>query len=325
MRALVTGGTGFIGTHLVPALLGGGWQVRCLVRTSSNRAPLAGQPVEYVVGSLQEPDTLLQAVHNVDVVFHLAGVTKVTHTAEYDRLNTVGTQHLLTACQRAGSTLQKFLYISSIAAAGPSRNGTPLTESDLPCPVGPYGRSKLRAEAAVLACQEQLPVMVLRPSAIYGPRDSDFLQLFRAVRYGVLPHIGRQELRVDLCFVSDLVQGMIAAAESPHGLREVFFLGGTAHTWRELGQEIARLFATRPRHVYLPRLAVLAAASVMDGWACLRGQPGLLSRANVRERSQPYWLCDSTKAARTFGYAPRTPLPQGLALTLQWYRNVGWL
>ena len=111
----------------------------------------------------------------------------------------------------------------------------PLKESDPARPVGPDGRSKLRAEEAVLAYKAQLPVMVLRPSAIYGPRDTDFLQLFRAVRYGVLPHIGLQDLRVDLCFVTDLVHGMIAAAESPHGLGEVFFLGGTCHTWRELG------------------------------------------------------------------------------------------
>src|SRR4030095_4328262 len=101
--------------------------------------------------------------------------------------------------------------------------------------------SKLRAEAAVLACKEQLPVMILRPSAIYGPRDTDFLQLFRAVRCGVLPHVGRQDLHMDLCFVTDLVQGMVAAAESPQGLGEVFFLGGTCHTWREMGHEIARL------------------------------------------------------------------------------------
>jgi nucleoside-diphosphate-sugar epimerase len=240
-------------------------------------------------------------------------------------MNYEGTQHLLAACKRSAPALHRFLYISSIAAAGPSLTGTPRQESDPPQPVGPYGRSKLRAEEAALACQEQFPVMVLRPSAIYGPRDTSFFQLFRAVRYGVLPHIGRRELYVDLCFVTDLVQGMIAAAESPHGLGEVFFLGGTCHTWREMGQEIARLLGTQPRNIYLPRLAVLAAASVADGWARLRRQPSLLSRATILERLQPYWVYDSTKALQTFGYAPQTPLRQGLAITLQWYRQAGWL
>src|SRR5262245_29096234 len=211
MHALVTGGTGFIGAHLVPVLVARGWQVRCLVRGTSNRTALAGQPVEYVVGSLQDQTILQRAVQEVDVVFHLAGATKVVHPADYDRMNTIGTQQLLAACTSAGAALRKFLFISSIAAAGPSPTGMPLKESDPPQPIGPYGWSKLRAEEAVLACKEYLPVTVLRPSAIYGPRDRDFFQLFRAVRYGVLPHIGRQELQMDLCFVTDLVQGMVAA------------------------------------------------------------------------------------------------------------------
>jgi nucleoside-diphosphate-sugar epimerase len=325
MRALVTGSTGFIGTHLVTALVAHGWQVRCLVRATSNRAPLAVQQVEYVVGALQDRDALRQAVQGVDVLFHLAGVTKVRHPAEYDRINYGGTQTLLEVCAEARPTLHKWLYISSIAAAGPSPTGAPLTESDAPQPIGPYGRSKLRAEAAVLAYREHFPVMVLRPSAIYGPRDSDFWQLFRAVKSGVLPHVGRQERHVNLCFVTDLVHGLVAAAESAHGCGEVFFLGGTHHTWREMGQEIARLLRTQPRDVYLPRAAVLAAASLAEGWARLRRRPSLFSRANVHERLQPYWLCDSTKAQHTFGYVSQTPLAQGLAQTLQWYQAAGWL
>jgi nucleoside-diphosphate-sugar epimerase len=240
MRVLVTGSTGFIGTHLVAALVAHGWHVRCLVRATSNRAPLAAQQVEYVVGTLQDQQALRRAVQSMELVFHLAGVTKVCHPAEYNRINYGGTQQLLEACVESCTTLQKFLYISSIAAAGPSPTGVPLKESDTPQPVGPYGRSKLQAEAAVLARQEHLPVMVLRPSAIYGPRDSDFLRLFRAVKHGVLPCIGRQELHVDLCFVMDLVHGIIAAAASPQGLGEVFFLGGACHTWRGLPARAAR-------------------------------------------------------------------------------------
>jgi nucleoside-diphosphate-sugar epimerase len=325
MRVLVTGSTGFIGVHLVSALVARGWQVRCLVRATSNRTPIAAHGVEYVVGSLQDQHALRQAVRDIDVIFHLAGATKVRHPDEYDAINRGGTERLLTACVEAGTSLRRFLYISSIAAAGPSVSGVPVTESDPPRPVGPYGRSKLRAEEAVLAYQARLPVIVLRPSAIYGPRDTDFLQLFRAVRYGVLPHIGQQDLYVDLCFVADLIQGMIAAAESPRGLGEVFFLGGSCHTWRELGEEIARLLEVKLRQITMPRAAVLVAAGLADGWARLRRQPSLLSRANILERIQPYWVCTSAKAQHTFAYVPATPLPQGLTATLQWYREARWL
>ena len=325
MRVLVTGGTGFIGGHLVSALVARGWQVRCLVRTTSNRTPIAAHQVEYVVGSLQDQHALRQAVQGVEIIFHVAGATKVRHADEYDQINRGGTVNLLTACVESDAPLRRFLYVSSIAAAGPSPTGVPLTESDPARPVGPYGRSKLRAEETVLTYRAQLPVMVLRPSAIYGPRDTDFLQLFRALRYGVLPHIGRQDLYVDLCFVTDLIQGMIAAAECPQGLGEVFFLGGHCHTWREIGTETARLLGVTAREISMPRTAVLTAARLADGWARLRRQPSLMSRANILERIQPYWVCASTKAQHTFAYAPATSLVQGLAETLRWYQAARWL
>lgn len=325
MRVLVTGSTGFIGTHLVAALTAHGWQVRCLVRRTSRREPLAAYDVEYVVGALEDRDSLSQAVRNVEVVVHLAGATRVRRPADYDRINTVGTRNLLEVCVASAPRLRKFLFISSIAAAGPSRTGKPVTEADVPCPIGPYGRSKLRAERIVLDYRGQLPVMVLRPSAIYGPRDTDFFQLFRAVKYGLLPQAGRRELHVDLCYVDDLVRGMIAAAAHPGGLGESFFLGGACHPWRALGHEIARQMGTRVREIALPRSLVLVAAGLAETWARFGGRASLLNRASILERLQPYWMYDSTKARRTFGYTPRVSLEQGVAATLAWYRQAGWL
>jgi nucleoside-diphosphate-sugar epimerase len=177
----------------------------------------------------------------------------------------------------------------------------------------------------VLALRAHLPVMVLRPSAIYGPYDTDFLQLFRAVARGWLPCIGRQELHIDVCFVDDLVRGMLAVAESPHGAGEVYCFGGSWHTWREMGETIAAHAGTRLRELRLPRPLVLATASAADGWARLVGRPSILSRANLVERLQPFWLFDSSKARETFGYVPQVSLAQGVAKTLQWYHDLGWL
>jgi nucleoside-diphosphate-sugar epimerase len=204
-------------------------------------------------------------------------------------------------------------------------SATPLAEDDAPHPVGPYGRSKLLAEQAVLKASSRLPVTVLRPSAIYGPRDTDFLQLFRAVKRGILPCLGRQDLHVDMCYVDDLVQGILAAAECPAARGEVFFLGGAAHTWRSLGHEIARQLGTRPYELHLPRTLALSAATLADSWAWFSGRSSILSRANVLERLQPFWLFDSGKARRTFGYAPHVSLTCGIAQTLAWYREAGWL
>jgi len=325
MHALVTGATGFIGIHLVASLIARGWRVRCLVRPTSRREPLAAYAVDYMIGSLQDRTSLRQAVQGVEVVFHLAGATRVHVPADYERINRLGTQNLIEACAAFAPHLQKFLMISSIAASGPSQTGTALTETQPPRPVGPYGWSKLRAEEAVLAHQARVPVVILRPSAIYGPGDSDFFQLFQAVKYGILPHIGRQDLHLDLCFVSDLVDGIIAAAEHRSGHGEVFFLGGACHTWRALGHAIGQQMGIRPRELRLPRAAVLAIASLADGWARVRRQPSMLSKANLLERLQPFWLCDTSKAAQTFGYTPQTGLADGIAQTLRWYQNVKWL
>ena len=325
MQALVTGGTGFIGIHLVAALIVRGWRVRCLVRATSNRQPLAAHPVDYVVGHLQDDAALHRAVRDANVVFHLAGATKARTPAEYDQVNVEGTQHLLAACATAGTSLRSFVYVSSIAAAGPGDSLTPVTEDMPPRPVGPYGESKRRAEAVVLRAGASIPVVVLRPSAIYGPYDADFLDLFRAVKRGWLPCIGHQELYIDLCHVSDLVQGLIDAATCPDTYGNVFFLGGAHHTWRDIGREIARQMDKRVRELRLPRSLVLSAAALADTWARLSGRPSLLSRANLLERLQPFWLFDSSKARHTFGYAPRMSLTPGVAQTLHWYRKAGWL
>ncbi|MCZ6872529.1 MAG: NAD-dependent epimerase/dehydratase family protein [bacterium] len=325
MHALVTGGTGFIGSHLVASLIARGWRVRCLVRPTSQRKPLAAYDVEYIVGALQDRESLRYAVRDIDVVFHLAGATRVRVATDYERINSLGTQNLIEACAASSPHLRKFLLISSIAAAGPSRTGTALTEDQPPCPAGPYGRSKLLAEEIVLAYKEHLPVIVLRPSAIYGPGDTDFFQLFQAIKYGILPHIGRQDLHLDLCFVSDLVHRIVTAAEHRNGLGDVFFLGGTCHTWRTFGHAIGQQMGVRPRELRLPRALVLAIASLADGWAILRQQPSILGRANLTERLQPFWVCDDQKAAGAFGHTPRTQLSDGIAQTLCWYRQAKWL
>jgi len=325
MRVLVTGGTGFIGIHLVAALAARGWNLRCLVRPTSNRQHLAPYPVDYVVGTLQDRVTLHQAVQDVEVIYHLAGVTKARTRADFERINYDGTRTLLDVCSNTHTPLRKFVYISSIAAAGPSAAGTPVQESDPAHPVGPYGQSKLKAEATVLAYQSHLPVTVLRPSAIYGPYDTDFLRLFRAIKRGFLPSIGPQELYVDMCFVTDLVRGILAASESADTCGEVFFLSGTCHTWRDIGREIARQMGVRVRDVRLPAWLVLGAATATDGWARLSGRPSVLSRTALHERLHPFWVFDRTKAQRAFGYVPQVTLTQGIAATLRWYHEAGWL
>ena len=164
------------------ALLQRGVQVRCLVRPTSHLKWLKGLPVEIIYGDCQEKDSLGPGVKDVDLVFHLAGVTRAIAAKTYFEVNALGTENLIQACLEHNTRLQKFIYLSSLAAAGPGRNGEKKKESD-PCePVSPYGRSKRRGEELALSQAHELPLLILRPAAVYGPRDKAFLGSFSVSR-----------------------------------------------------------------------------------------------------------------------------------------------
>ena len=198
MKALVTGGTGFIGSHLTEVLIRKGVQVRCLLRKTSDFKWLKDLPIEFIPGDCNDKTSLEEAVRSVDWVFHLAGVTKAIEEETYFEVNGLGTENLIHACLENNPRLQKFIYISSQAAAGPSINGSNKKESD-PCePVSFYGRSKRMGEESVLAHALELPAFILRPSAVYGPRDKDVFALFKCLSKRIKPYLMGRRQRLSL-------------------------------------------------------------------------------------------------------------------------------
>ena len=184
-RVLVTGGTGFIGSHLVERLLGNGYDVTCLVRELRQVRWLQGMEVRLAQGDCMLPESLADAVPGVSLVFHCAGLTKGKHARDYYSVNHLGTKNLLDACARHNPGMRKFILVSSLAAAGPSGRTAGKT-TDTPHPVSDYGRSKLLAEEETLKFKDRFPVVILRPSAVYGPRDADVFELFRWAAKGYI-------------------------------------------------------------------------------------------------------------------------------------------
>jgi dihydroflavonol-4-reductase len=326
LKALVTGGTGFIGSHLTEALIRKGVEVRCLRRKTSDLKWLKGLPIEFVPGDCIDKTSLEEAVRGVDWVFHLAGATQAIKKETYFEVNGLGTENLIQACLENNPRLQKFIYISSQAAAGPSRNSSHKKELD-PCdPVSFYGRSKRRGEESVLAQAHELPALILRPSAVYGPRDKDLLALFRCLARRIKPCLTGRHQRLSLCYVQDIVQGILLAVETQAKSGEIFFLSdGRDYRMEEIGDILAQTMGITALRLRVPRPMVVGFACFSEYLSKWLGRPALLNKDKAKEIIQPEWVCDITKAKTLLGFAPRVPLSEGARLTFEWYKKEKWL
>lgn len=324
MLALVTGGQGFIGSHLCRRLLADGHRVRVLARPGSDPGNLEGLAVDRIEGDLGTEDGLGAACRGVHWVFHLAGALKGFRPADLVRVNRDGTWRLLEACRSQAPQLARFVYVSSLAAAGPSLGGAVALTEDAPArPLTWYGHSKLQAERLVQA--SGLPAVILRPPVVFGPRDRDLLSYFRMARTGFLPVPGRANRYYALIYAPDLADGLLRAAQIPSPRGEVFNLTGPACTWAELGLRIAAALG-RPGHLlHLPESGLRACGRGADLWARLRGRPGIFSSQKVLEMLAPGWVASPDKAQRLLHWTAATSLDEALQETVAWYRQHGWL
>ena len=332
MKAYVTGGTGFIGSHLVEQLVDQGHHVTCLIRKTSNLHWLnhllaAKSPqVELIIGDLHDFDGLAGHVRDVDLVFHLAGLTKAPDAATYDRVNAEGTEDLIKACLDAQANLDRFVYCSSLAAVGPSRDATPNTEDVTPQPLTDYGNSKLKGEMIVREYADRLPITIIRPPAVYGPRDADIFLFFQMINRGVIPILGDADKLLSLVHVKDLVAGIYAAAVSERAIGETYFLtDGDIHTWRGIERVIADALEKRSLRVKVPFFLLDFVAAFMEAAVKITCQTPTLNRQKVQDLKQRFWICDSTKAQQELGYRPIYSLEKGIQETAGWYRANGWL
>jgi len=318
---LVTGGTGFIGSHLVERLTGQGRAVRCLVRRTSAVGSLPAA-VERAEGDLDTGAGLAEALRGVDTVIHLAGVTKARIPADYDRGNASGTANLVSAA----SGVQRFVHVSSLAAAGPSPADRALTEQDAPHPVSQYGRSKLAGEQIARKSALSGKIVIVRPPVVYGPRDRDVFQMIRATAAGWMLQIGRRPRHFSFIYVADLVDGLIRAADHEGAGGGLFYIAhSTAVSWAEFGNTAARLMRRKLYTLSIPEKMAYAIGWCAEQWSGLSGKPGILSRDKVTEACCAGWVCDPARAERELGFRAETDLENGLRQTLEWYKEAGWL
>jgi dihydroflavonol-4-reductase len=326
VKALITGGTGFIGSHLVELLVKKGYAVRCLIRRTSDTRWLSGVPAEYVYGDLFDADALREAVGGVDFVYHAAGVTKSKTKEGYYTGNTTGTANLLDAVKKFNPTLKRFVHLSSQTVAGPSPTKTPITEEVDPRPITTYGMSKLKAEEECRKVSSSFPITILRLPAVYGPRDKDVFEFFNTIGKGLQPMVGFREKYVSLLHVADVVRGLVMAAESPVTAGQTYFISSKGvYGWREVGDVAKRVMEKAVLRVRIPEFGVYLVSAFAEFFALFSSKPALINFEKARDMVQDYWTCDSSRANRDFGFEQEISLEEGMRETIAWYRAEGWL
>jgi nucleoside-diphosphate-sugar epimerase len=334
---LITGASGFLGSHLVDTFRMRGWRVRALVRARSPRRWLtdaSGAPhanVTLVEGDVTAPASLPDAVRGVDVVVHNAGVIDARDEVEYARVNAEGSAHVARAvrdARAAGEGPRRLVYISSLAVAGATRSGTPRCEDDAPAPISAYGRSKLAGECACFDLAGDAEVVSIRPPAIYGPRDVAFLSLVRLIASHVQPVSGPfgRRMRVNVAHVGDVAEAVWLASVQPAAAGRVYFVNdGVMHAFEDVSAAIRDALGTWAVPLPLTPLVLRSVRLVSAAWTALTGRDGLLSGGQAQQLLAGDWIANIERLRRELGFVPRHALRPGWIETIAWYRSAGWL
>ena len=331
MIAIVTGSRGFIGSHLVESLVAEGVRVRCLLRAGSTPelAAVSGGAIEQFIVDYDDPHTFEKtpALDGADYIFHLAGVTKGVSQREFDAGNVLPTARLLDALSARDGQLRRFVLVSSQAAAGPARSlDAPRDEAAPSEPIEEYGRSKLEAERVVASRGDTIPFTILRPSAVYGPRDRDFLAIFKQARRGLGLYPASRDRYLSVIHVRDVVRGLLAAARSADAIGRTYFLTAEPPvSWRDVYAAAAAAVGRPISEINIPQPLVDVAGILGDLHAWVTGTPTLVTRQKIALSKADYWVCSGARAQRDFGFRAGIGLREGMKETYRWYVEHRWL
>ncbi len=315
MRILVTGATGFVGSHVAQTMVERGHEVSVLMRSREGWLKEVGK-VERITGDLTQPRTLEGLFQRVfDLVIHAGGLTSAPENQDYYRVNTLGTYNLLRTLRETSHLSGLFVYVSSLAAAGPGE----VNEGDYERPITPYGESKLYGEFMVM--DSGFSYLILRPPVIFGPRDADVLQFFRMVKKGWAPAFFKKK-RLSILYVRNLVAALEFLVE--RGSKGVFFLSDGTYTWWDLADMAAGLLGVNLKAFPLPQGVLGPLASVSQFYRCLRGRAVLLNREKLKEMKEDAWICNP-QGISALGFSPPVSLIVALEETIEWYKDRDYL
>jgi nucleoside-diphosphate-sugar epimerase len=324
-KVLVTGSSGFIGSHLVTALIEKGWDVYALVREATDTSWLEKQKVHLVKSEYSDRASLERAVRGMDYIFHLAAVLYGADWEPFYKANVQGTENLLAACAHVNPGLKKFIYVSSIAASGPSVKGRLKDEDDECLPTSLYGKSKLAAEKIVRVYGDRLPFVILRPPNVLGTRQQELKTLLLTLKKGISPRLGIGEKQTTICFVEDVVRSLILVAEEDAATGRTYFVtDNDTHSWREMIDTSAGIMGKK-FILKIPFPMVYAIALISEGLSRVFGMKQLVNMIDIVDSRKRYWLFKSEKIQKELGFSPRITFAEGMKKIIDHYRQEGVL
>ncbi len=325
MKTFITGGTGFIGSHLIDYYLANQKELEifALVRDLNNLKWLSGRNVHFLKGDLFSLPSLPS---EIDYVFHLAGLTLSSDLAAYYTVNQQGTASLFQELHRQKIAPRKIICLSSLAAVGPSQDCEPVKENTAPKPITPYGASKLLGEAEALKFKDIYPVVILRATAVFGPRDRDFLGYFKFMKKGILPALFFQKRFLSLCYVKDLVRAMDLSTQAELSSGEIINIADPkSYSWDDLGQMAGTAMGKSLKKLRIPLVFLSIFAMISELRGLLTKKPSLLNRYRIRDMKERCWIADIRKAEEKLSFRPEYSLKEAVQETVDWYLQHGWL
>lgn len=324
--SVVTGASGFVGSHLVDFLLSKDHHVKCLLRNTSSKKWLEGKPVEIINSGLFDKNSLREVLKDADYLFHVAGVVKAKTEEDYYNGNVETTKSLLDVVLEVNPKIKRVVILSSQTACGPSLDGKPCTEETLEHPLTRYGKSKYMQEQLAKKYMDKLPITIIRPPAVYGPRDTEIYLVFKTYKTGLMTLIGFDEKLLNLVYIDDLINGTYLAAVSEKAIGQTYFIGTQEYyNWPQVGDSIAKAIGKKALNIRFPHWLVYTVAAFAQFFAMFGKQAATFNIEKARDFVQQHWTCDVSKAVNEIGFKQQFSLDESIKRTIDWYREMKWL
>lgn len=324
-KVLITGASGFLGFHLIEAALEKNLDVYAGIRKSSDIKHLSHLPISFINLDLSNLNNLTEIIskNQYDYIIHAAGITKAKTQIHYNVVNADYTYNLALAVKHSGIALKKFIFISSLAALGPLENIEGIiNESTKPSPVTDYGRSKLLSETKLQ--QLPMPLVILRPTAIYGPREKDLFLLFKFVKRGYEMYIGKVSQRLSFVYAKDMADVTINALDNPNN-GSYNISDGNSYNRYDFAKYLKLIMKKKTIKFYLPYSLVKLIGITLEKIGDLFNKTPVINEDKLNEITGRNWVCSIEKAKNELNFKPLFNLETGLVKTLQWYKKFNWL